>query len=160
MSFTGNASNHYHARPHKARPDAADVLDEGTKTLAHSDQQILIEQKEGLHGANLTICIPYEKIEIFELGMERVLDQLVITMILAFARECYLPARKLREAVTPDDLKARRRYDLLSFRHSHHYRHRCLNMSVKLPIPRRRCLRIIWDIESGALMIKAQRDDF
>src|SRR5262249_17421061 len=78
----------------------------------------------GLHGANFATRVPYDKIAIVELGVERIFNQLVIAMIFAFIRECAPPARNLCQIITPNDFEARRRPVLLDFRDSDHSFHR------------------------------------
>ena len=116
MAFAGGTTNHQHARPHQARPQAPNANNERVKSRAYPDQQILIEQEEGLYGKNLANRVPYDEIAVVELRMERILDQLVVSMILAFVRECDLPARTLSQFVALDEFETQRKSDRLEFR--------------------------------------------
>src|SRR5262245_47155468 len=111
MAFTSGASHHQHARSHQARPEAPNANNERVKSRAYPDQQILIEQEEGLYGTNLANRVPYDEIAVVELRMDRILDQFVVSMILAFVRECNLPARTLSQSVTLDDFETQRKSD-------------------------------------------------
>src|SRR5262245_34102524 len=105
MAFASDAPHHQRARSHQAWPHAANGVDKRAKPRAHSDQKILIEQEEGLDRTNLANRILYDEIAVIELRVQRILNQLVISMILTFVRECNLPARTLSQIVTLDDFE-------------------------------------------------------
>ena len=50
-------------------------MDQPPKARGHADQEILIEQEEGLHGANLAARVSDHQIAVVELGVERVLHR-------------------------------------------------------------------------------------
>src|SRR5262249_38414196 len=105
MAFASGTPHHQHPRSHEPRPHAANGIDERAESGAHPDQQILVEQKEGLCATNLTNRVLDDEITVIELGVERILDQFVVSMILALVRECALPARVLLQTITCDDFK-------------------------------------------------------
>jgi len=116
MAFTGGAAHHQRARPHQARPQAPNANNERVKSRAYPDQQILIEQEKRLYGANLANRVPYDEIAVVELRMECILDQLVVSMILALVRERDLPAQTLSQIVALDDFETQRKSDRLELR--------------------------------------------
>jgi hypothetical protein len=65
--------------------------------------------KKRLYGANLANRVLYREIPVIELRMKRILDQFVISMILALARESDLPARTAPQIVSRDDFETPRK---------------------------------------------------
>src|SRR6516225_9667949 len=109
MAFTGYASHHQRARSHQARPHPASGVDEHAKSRARSDQQIQVQQEKGLHGTYLANRVLYDEIPVIELRMKRILDQLVVSMILALVRESHLPAGTALQIVACDDFETPRK---------------------------------------------------
>ena len=82
--------------------------DHHAKPGAHADQQIEVQQKNGLYCASLTCRVLDDEIPIIELGMKRILDQFVISMVLALVCESDLPARTALQIVARDDFETPR----------------------------------------------------
>src|SRR5215831_10588778 len=62
-----------------------------------------------LYGTNLTCCVLDDEIPVIELGMKLILDQFVISMILALVREGAPPARTALQIAARDDFELPRR---------------------------------------------------
>jgi len=59
----------------------ANDVDQMPKIWTSASQNVLIKDKKWLNGSNLSPNVPQYKIQIFELGMDRVVYQIVIAMI-------------------------------------------------------------------------------
>src|SRR6516164_10591982 len=103
MAFTGDAADHERASSHQVWPHPANYVDERAKPRARSDQQIQIQKKKRLYGTNLTDRVLDDEISVIELGMERILDQFVVSMILTLVRESDPPARTALQIAACDD---------------------------------------------------------
>jgi hypothetical protein len=109
VAFAGRASDHQCAQPQEVRPQASHQPVRSTAQRGRAGEQILIEQEEGLDGANLALVIPDDEIPVREIGAERPLDQLVIPVILALAGKCAGPMLQTGKAGARDNLDATRR---------------------------------------------------
>jgi hypothetical protein len=91
---------------HEARPQAPNEAGQPADSRRGSDQQIQIENEKRLDAADLAGPVPDREITIVELGVDRVLDDLVVTAILGLRREGIGPAPASRRLLPRDDLYA------------------------------------------------------
>src|SRR5690349_3278126 len=87
VTFSSRAADHQGAHAHEARPPAAGSSDQPIKPRPKSNQQILLKNEKGLNGTNRAGLICDREIPIIEIPVDRVLDQFIVAVILAFACE-------------------------------------------------------------------------
>src|ERR1700756_4001922 len=107
MAFARDASNHQGSGRHEAGPYPANRVNQLAEPGRQSDQKVLVEQKERLHGAGGARVVPEDEIAVVEFGMKRVLDELVVAMILAFLAKRVVPERLLPQTVARNDVDIR-----------------------------------------------------
>src|SRR5215472_5255850 len=81
LGFAGNTPDHHRLHKHKSRPWMANAVKQMSKIWTGASQNVLIEDKKRLDGSNHSLRVLQYKIQIFELGMDRIVYQIVITMI-------------------------------------------------------------------------------
>ena len=92
VSFPSGASHHQRARPHEARPKSPDPGDKLLGVIIGAGHQILIDDEEGLDGADV-LAVVDDEVAVVETVLERVFDEFVEAMILALAGERGPPAQ-------------------------------------------------------------------
>src|SRR5690348_6085500 len=91
MSLAGGAPDHQGSHHQAARPRASDGFDQPRYLRAYADREILIENEKRLNRTNLTVRVPNREIPIVEALPERILDELVISMILTLTDKSAFP---------------------------------------------------------------------
>src|SRR5215471_1688157 len=75
------ASHHQRARPHEARPKAAQPADDFCHGSAHAREQILVDQEIRLDDADGAIVLDNDQIAVVESILQCVFEKFVVTMI-------------------------------------------------------------------------------
>ncbi len=94
------ASDHQRSHLQEARPHARDGIDQCPDLRPYADQEILIENEEWLNGDNLAVRVLNGEIPIIESLPDRIFDELVVAMILAFTSKSALPVAAVRQFST------------------------------------------------------------
>jgi hypothetical protein len=81
LRFAGDASDHQGLHEQEAGPSTSDDVDQMPKIWTDASQNILIEDEKRLDSSNFPLSVLQHKIQIFEFGMDRVVDQIVIAVI-------------------------------------------------------------------------------
>jgi hypothetical protein len=110
----------------KARPPSPHQPVGHARQLRHTSEQILIEQKEWLDGADLRRLVPDHEIPVRKIRAQGLIDQLVIAMILALMCKRPRPMRLAGKVGAGHDIdpgcpgggaRGAGRRDQLQFRH-------------------------------------------
>jgi hypothetical protein len=81
LGFAGNASDHHRLHVHKSRPSIANDIDPMSEMRASTRQNVLIEDERRLDGANASVSVLQCKIQVSKLGMDRIVQQIIVAMI-------------------------------------------------------------------------------
>jgi len=82
---------------------AADTVNQSSNFWANTDEQIQVENKERLNGANHSKDILDGEVPVIEVPVDSIFDQFIIAMVLAFGRKRMRPMRTSLQLTTGVD---------------------------------------------------------
>ena len=91
VAFAGGASHHQKLHGKESRKTPLHFVDNAAHFSGNAFTNILPNKKERLNGANFSGGIFQDEILIAEVGFERLRDDFVKTMVLAFIAKCSFP---------------------------------------------------------------------
>src|SRR4029077_447527 len=136
LTSAGRAANHQHPHRKKAWKFFSNKIDDSAKSSAHAFDQILSDEENWLDGANISGTVLEQRVMIFKIVRQRLVDQLVITVIFAFVLKRAFPHFQVSDARKRQDpgRSSSERSDNVTA----HFRHGTNPSDWRIASPRRR----------------------
>jgi len=103
VSFAGGTTNHQRAQLEETRIESPDQRNPMTALGAESCENVLIDEEERLDRAYMAVAIDNGKISMLELTEERIVQDLVISMIFSLVGKSRRPRRASEQFGTRHD---------------------------------------------------------
>src|SRR5262249_35404462 len=97
LTVPGDGADHEGAQRHEAWPRPAHDGGKGLDSRARAGQQVLVDDEERLNRKRLSGSVADDGVAMAEFRMKSVLDDLVVSVVLALVRKCLVPPAAARE---------------------------------------------------------------